>query len=507
MDVGALRPLSQQLDAPAMERSPSLRERPFASASMTMPRAPARPEPNAAQAAAEGGHAPPPAMRLSEADRGKFDFRNVDKNHDINADLVKTSDSVKEALTANLDVVAKRTFKQKLGGAFAVGVMAAVAIGFGIATGGAGLLVAGSILATMTARMSGDAHCAKLEVENAEAIKRGEEPPHKLPLGTNSLGNLLYKALPSDWDEDRRIAWAGKGSLAIDLALQAASGAATGLIAVGVAALPMAAVSLLMTGALTVISKELGTTPTMADLAQRDKLTFEVLQSAEAAERLLAELRLLPSDSPLRNELEGQLAAIEEDLRRQVDKMTTALTELHQQVGGVSASMNAPAASPAPDSSDELLAAPAEPADLAAPADPAGSQAAPNLASASDVANAPQPDLVAASAPAGAPGIGAFAVTAGVMLTDVAGSKLVDKFTGVGGVDFTTTLIRIGVTLSQLSQRVNDMSGLSQALDNSQELASLGHRIYAETAHLTDLDEFEMNISEDPPLNGMPNYA
>ena len=122
-------------------------------------------------------------------------FRKVDNRKGVNLEYL--ADRYEMAKTAGVNA-SKRSFFQKLGGAVAVGLVAAGVLAVGALTGG-GLLAVGGIAGVFALRLAADAWCAQKLYQNALAQAKGLEPPHALPMGTNAVANLVFKLCPSTW--------------------------------------------------------------------------------------------------------------------------------------------------------------------------------------------------------------------------------------------------------------------------------------------------------------------
>lgn len=92
---------------------------------------------------------------------------------------------------------AKANFWKKLGSAVFTAVATGLFIAGSVATGGALAVAGAALLGVITLKLGGDALCAGLQIRNARAAEAGQAPPHALPLGDDSLGNLLYLAMTS----------------------------------------------------------------------------------------------------------------------------------------------------------------------------------------------------------------------------------------------------------------------------------------------------------------------
>jgi len=92
---------------------------------------------------------------------------------------------------------AKANFWKRFASAAITGIATGLFIAGGVATGG-GLFIAGAaLLGALTLKLTADTVCAGLLIRNARAAEEGRPPPHSLPLGDDSLGNLLYLAMTS----------------------------------------------------------------------------------------------------------------------------------------------------------------------------------------------------------------------------------------------------------------------------------------------------------------------
>lgn len=109
-------------------------------------------------------------------------------------DLEAVAANVRRAREAGVDP-AKSHFFKKLGGA-AVGALVTIGLIVGaVATGGALPAVGAALVGLWAAKAAADAHCARLLLANAQAEARGELPPHRLPMGSDALANITYRAL------------------------------------------------------------------------------------------------------------------------------------------------------------------------------------------------------------------------------------------------------------------------------------------------------------------------
>jgi len=168
-------------------------------------------------------------------------FRRADNRQRIDLNQLVDRHELANKVGVN---VAKRTFFQKLGGALVVGLVAVALTAAAVITGGAGFAIAAGMTAAVCLRLGADSHYAKMAVKNAEAQAAGLTPPHDLPMGTDSVANLFFKACPSSWSEKTRKQVARWGSFATDAALQASSG----LLGGGIVMLPMVSVGLALVG-------------------------------------------------------------------------------------------------------------------------------------------------------------------------------------------------------------------------------------------------------------------
>lgn len=109
--------------------------------------------------------------------------------------LEEVAKNIEKAKSVSVDP-AKRTFWQKFGGAaVALGVVA-LFTALTITTGGAAAIAGLSAAGVMFAKHSADTYCALKVLQNKNAERRGEEPPHSnVPMGADSIGNICYSAI------------------------------------------------------------------------------------------------------------------------------------------------------------------------------------------------------------------------------------------------------------------------------------------------------------------------
>ena len=198
-------------------------------------------------------------LRRIKADSGKKAYRALDNR--LGMDLSEVHDRHAQALKAGVNV-AKRSFYQRLGGAITVALAAAALIAVGVATGGTVVLAAGIVGAVTALRMGADTACARMAVVNAQEQARGEPPKYKLPMGSDSLGNLFYHLTPRKWTPEQRENQARRLVLAFDSLVIVGSCVATA----GVSGLAAAVPSLMLMGIKQALEDEIRARPSLEQM-------------------------------------------------------------------------------------------------------------------------------------------------------------------------------------------------------------------------------------------------
>jgi hypothetical protein len=262
----------------------------------------------------------------------------------LSESLKESPQRQKQASDAGVNV-AKRSFFWRMGGALAVGLIAAGLVITGVATGGASLLVAGAMLGATGLRLSADTVCSGMLWRNEIARSRNEPPPYKLPMGADSVANLAYKLCPNSWSTDTRSQIGRWTSLLVDMTLQATNGLLTGSLS----AWPMVSVGVGLVGANHGVQALLRRQERAQDLiavpaalnaiAPRRVDAFEGALSDQALgeqrlERLVGDMAALSlqaakmTDGPERATLFEGLEALEQGINRDVAGLETVLDKV-----------------------------------------------------------------------------------------------------------------------------------------------------------------------------------
>jgi hypothetical protein len=339
----------------------------------------------------------------------------------LSESLNESAQRQKQASDAGVNV-AKRSFLWRMGGALAVGLIAAGLVITGVATGGASLLVAGAMLGATGLRLSADTVCSGMLWRNEIARSRNEPPPFKLPMGADSVANLAYKLCPNSWSTDTRSQIGRWTSLLVDMTLQAANGLLTGSLS----AWPMVSVGVGLVGANHGIqallrrqerAQDLIADPaSLNDIAPKRVDAFEGALSNQAVgeqrlERLVGDMAALNlqaakmTDGPEREVLFMRLEALEQGINREVAGLETVL------------------------------------------------------------------DKVTATAPSGKTVLGAGLFTAGLGALDFGVKKGAEAGLGLPGLDFTSSVIGLGLASRELVEARQEVGHLHALLgEHRQEL-------------------------------------
>jgi hypothetical protein len=261
-------------------------------------------------------------------------FRKVNNRQGVDlADMSKRQDAAK-SVGVN---VAKQNFYAKLGGAVVVGLIALGMVTATIVTGGMVPVVAASIASVAAMRMGANAWCAKQMLRNAQAAQQGHPPPHNLPMGSDGLANLLYKAGFNSWSHQTRQKIAGWGSTAASSALLAGSLAVTA----GAAALPLAIVGLSLLAAARIQQNRLDRLPTADEVLNQDIALPGEAAPTLVQERLLEKiftLHDLQQDLDSLKNSDGnqapadEITALAQDIQTQELKLAEQLDRLAEQL-------------------------------------------------------------------------------------------------------------------------------------------------------------------------------
>jgi hypothetical protein len=165
-------------------------------------------------------------------------------------DLSKVADNTRRAREAGADP-ARSAFVKKLGGALIGALAIAVGLTLTVVTGGTILIAATAIGGVLLAKASADAGCAYMALKNARAEAQGQPKPFHLPMGGDSVGNLVHLCLPKSLSDDDRKRVAAYTSQGVTVALNIAIG-----VLAGGAAVPAIAANMLLTTALFVWQRQ-----------------------------------------------------------------------------------------------------------------------------------------------------------------------------------------------------------------------------------------------------------
>lgn len=235
----------------------------------------------------------------------RVEFRRTDNRQRIDLDQLADRHELAKKVGVN---AAKRTFAQKLGGAIVVGLVGLALTTAAVITGGAGLAIAAGMTAAIALRLGADSRYAKMAVKNAEAQAAGLPPPHDLPMGTDSVANLFFKACPSSWSEKTRKQIARVGSFGTDAALQGLSG----LLGGGVIMLPMVSVGIILVGITHAVRAMRNDTPDL-EKSVRDAVQKTAEDASNAVE---SAFKVKPKDT-----LEGVMQDAASELERHKEEV------------------------------------------------------------------------------------------------------------------------------------------------------------------------------------------
>ncbi len=209
----------------------------FAPIGLTLPRAPVRsasisspsePDPHlstgaqrststASRTLSESEWLPSPRQEARTAD----EYRKNNNRLGLNLDNV--AENIDKAMNAGVQP-ARNTWLKKLAGVAVSGLFTLGLVAAGVATGGAGFFVAAGVSGLMLTKMSADAACAKALLNDARKEAAGDVlVTRRLPMGADSLGNLIHWTLPNSWSPDTRTKVAGVTSFILNLGIATAS--------------------------------------------------------------------------------------------------------------------------------------------------------------------------------------------------------------------------------------------------------------------------------------------
>jgi len=222
----------------------------FAPIGLTLPRAPARsasvssssePDPHLSTGAQRSTSTA--SRTLSESEwlpsprqeaRTAKEYRKNNNRLGLNLDNV--AENIDKARNAGVQP-ARNTWVKKMAGVAVAGLFTLGLVAAGVATGGAAFFGAAAVSGLMLTKMSADAICAKLLLNDARKEAAGEGlVMRRLPMGADSLGNLIHWTLPNSWSPDTRTKVAGVTSFILNLGIATASTIMSG----GALALPAA---------------------------------------------------------------------------------------------------------------------------------------------------------------------------------------------------------------------------------------------------------------------------
>lgn len=342
----------------------------------------------------------------------------------LSESLNESAQRQKQASDAGVNV-AKRSFFWRLGGALAVSMIAVGLVLAGVATGGAGWFVAGALAGATGLRLGADTVCSGMLWRNEVARSRNEPPPYKLSMGADSVANLAYKLCPNSWSTDTRSQIGRWSSLLVDMTLQAANGLLTGSLS----AWPMVSIGV--------------------GLVAANHGIQALLRRQERAQDLLADPAALNGIAPGRvDAFEGALsnqAVGEQRLERLVEDMVA---------------LNLHAAKMTEGPQREALFKSLEALEQGVNREVAGLEEA--------------LEKVTATAPSGKTVAGAGAVTLGMGLLDFGVKRGAEAGMGLPGLDFTSSVIGLGLASRELVQARQEVEHLQTLLvDHRQQLDQL----------------------------------
>lgn len=179
-----------------------------------------------------------PAVRAEP--ESKEDWRKA--HHRLGLNLDNVAENVQKARNAGVEP-ARNTWLKKLAGAAVAGLFTIGVVAAGLLTGGAGFAVAASLSGVMLVKMSADAVCAKALLNDARKNAAGDGLVQtRLPMGADSIGNLIHWLTPRSMSPEARMKLAGASSFVLNLGIGVAATALAGTamavpaaIAIGVA--------------------------------------------------------------------------------------------------------------------------------------------------------------------------------------------------------------------------------------------------------------------------------
>jgi len=258
-------------------------------------------DPHTPQAAADK---PTPAA-LTPLRRESVDQARARSGTDVVRDVGGSAKSAFESMKANAHKAkaagvdaAKKTFWSKALGVAVAGLAMAAVISLTAATGGA-TLVAGAVIAGAVFAVSlADASCAYMNYRNAKAHERHEPPPHALPMGSNSIGNLIHWACKAGGASD---GWARFNASLGSGILRMSMGVAVGICTMGasVAANSFAHITPMVAAASTILQGAVDILHSRSTSKVYVESVDELMMHAEKIENLLDNLDLSPEDSSI----------------------------------------------------------------------------------------------------------------------------------------------------------------------------------------------------------------
>jgi hypothetical protein len=395
------------------------------------------------------------------AKNNRDEFRRADNRQKI--DLNQLVDRHELANQAGVNT-AKRTFMQKLGGAVVVGLIGLALTTAAVLTGGAGFAIAAGMTAALALRMTADTQCAKMAIKNAEAKAAGLPPPHDLPMGTDSVANLFYKACPSSWSDKTRKLVARLGSFGTDAVLQAASGLLVG----GAAMLPLVSVGITLMGinhAVRAMKRDLPDVETSI----RDEVQTASDVESNSVESAFSER---PKDS-----LEGRMQDAASQLAWAKEEIVKLAPSLEKE-----ALMQA-----VQDKEDQL--------------DGQIDKLARLIETLPFEASLPPPALFKESSKTVGLGVQMMGLDYGV-------ESGVAALSGVQGVDFTSSALELGLTLVELHKNNQQLqNGRDFLTKTNPDFAALHQRILNEKGiQRPSIDAFEMEMTVEETMTQMHNF-